>query len=457
MRRLSLFLVLGLVIISLVGCGEMETVDDNAKIIDESSKQLNSLLVKSLAENASYLKEVVKNDNGNTYSIEDPQLWAEYYVSELANLISLTHQLLGDVQDEMKQDQLISYEKRWKNEFLPFLNRIKQGDIIALKNDVNDGFQLATEGIRDDNPQKVEQARDIFAKLSEQLPKMSPSKEIMMEDIKSKLLEGYVQVTAEEVKNQSGYDLIILKYLPERFQHYGIFMRDNPGIPTEKMVKQLWYDPEKFEVLMVTEMKGNSTSLEGRIIFTEDLEGPGKINDIYAWAKYICSYEFTKNGISVQGYMLVNDESNRNEYERILKSLNAESQSLEGYTYDEETGRYVNEATGIWYVVENGYRVLPPEEYFDRDKVALIDRINIAERPNDVWELKEIRKITIKSGDTLVDIINPYFMNEHFRMNYEWYAKQVLELNNITDPHFIKAGDTLKIPIYIDSGSKGNQ
>ena len=84
MRRLSLFLVLGLVIISLVGCGEMETVDDNAKIIDESSKQLNSLLVKSLAENASYLKEVVKNDNGNTYSIEDPQLWAEYYVSELA-------------------------------------------------------------------------------------------------------------------------------------------------------------------------------------------------------------------------------------------------------------------------------------------------------------------------------------------------------------------------------------
>jgi len=29
-------------------------------------------------------------------------------------------------------------------------------------------------------------------------------------------------------------------------------------------------------------------------------------------------------------------------------------------------------------------------------------------------------------------------------MNYEWYAKQVLELNNITDPNFIKAGETLK-------------
>jgi len=205
---------------------------------------------------ASNLKEV-KIDGGSTYSITDPQQWAEYRVSELANLISLTHQLLGDIQDEMRQDQLTSYENRWKNEFLPFLNRIKQGDIIAFKNNVNEGFQLATEGIRDDNPQKIEQARDIFVKLRELLPKMPLSKEIMMEDIKSKLLEGYVPVTAKEVKNQSGYDLVIPKYLPERFQHYGIFMRDNPGIPTEKMVKQLWYDPEKFEVLMVTEMKGD--------------------------------------------------------------------------------------------------------------------------------------------------------------------------------------------------------
>ena len=128
----------------------------------------------------------------------------------------------------------------------------------------------------------------------------------------------------------------------------------------------------------------------------------------------------------------------------------------EGYTYDEETGRYVNEIAGIWYIVENGQKVIPPEEYIDRAKVETIDGINITDRPNDVWKLKEIREITIKSGDTLVDIINPYFMNEHFRMNYEWYAKQVLKLNNITDPHYIKAGDTLKIPIYIDKGAKVN-
>lgn len=127
---------------------------------------------------------------------------------------------------------------------------------------------------------------------------------------------------------------------------------------------------------------------------------------------------------------------------------------LEGYTYDEDTGRYINETTGIWYVVENGQKIIPSEEYFDRDKVVSISGIGIADRPNDVWELKEVREITIQSGDTLVDVINPYFMNEHFRMNYEWYAKQVLEINNITDPNIIKAGDTLKIPIYIDKGVK---
>ena len=131
--------------------------------------------------------------------------------------------------------------------------------------------------------------------------------------------------------------------------------------------------------------------------------------------------------------------------------------ALEGYIYDEQTGRYINETTGIWYIVENGYKVIPPEEYFDPDKVGIPSGINISNRPDDVWELKEIREITIKSGDTLVDIIKPYFMNEHFRMNYEWYAKQVLKLNNNTDPHYIKAGDTLKIPIYIDKGAKENQ
>ncbi|MEW6173727.1 MAG: hypothetical protein AB1510_11810 [Bacillota bacterium] len=149
----------------------------------------------------------------------------------------------------------------------------------------------------------------------------SQNKEAMMRDIQSKLLEGYKQVTIEEAKKQLGFALMTPKYLPERFQHYGIFIRDNPGIPTEKMVKQLWVDSKSFELLLVTQSKLSDKDQEGQIIFTDGLETPGKISDVFPWAKYRCQYEFTKNGNSAQGYMLVNDEGKRDEYEKILKSL----------------------------------------------------------------------------------------------------------------------------------------
>ena len=41
---------------------------------------------------------------------------------------------------------------------------------------------------------------------------------------------------------------------------------------------------------------------------------------------------------------------------------------LEGYIYNEQTGRYINKITGVWYVVKDGYKVIPPEEYIDRAK-----------------------------------------------------------------------------------------
>lgn len=147
------------------------------------------------------------------------------------------------------------------------------------------------------------------------------NKEATMRDIQNKLLEGYKQVTAGDAERQLGSTLITPKYLPERFQHYGIFIRDNPGIPTEKMVKQLWVDLKSFELLLVTQSKLSDKDQQGQIIFADGLEVPGKISDIFPWAKYRCQYEFTKDGISAQGYMLVNDEGNRDECEKILKSL----------------------------------------------------------------------------------------------------------------------------------------
>lgn len=302
--------------------GSKVQVDVTGKVIDESSKQLNSLLVKSLTDVATNVNEV-KTDDGNTYSIKDPQQWAEYLVSDLTIIIYSAHQLLEEYGNDIQlvTDKLNGLETTWRIKILPFLKKVEQREVVAFVNDVNRGFELVTEGMKENNPQKIERARDIFVKLSELLPKMPPSKEIMMEDIESKLLEGYKQVTADEAERQLGSALMTPKYLPERFQHYGIFMRDVPGIPTEKMIKQVWYDPKSFELLLVTQSKISAPDQEGQIIFTDGLETPGKISDIFPWAKYRCQYEFTKNGISVQGYMLVNDEGKRDEYEKILKSL----------------------------------------------------------------------------------------------------------------------------------------
>lgn len=127
--------------------------------------------------------------------------------------------------------------------------------------------------------------------------------------------------------------------------------------------------------------------------------------------------------------------------------------ALEGYSYDEQTGHYINHTTGVWYIIENGYRVIPPEQYLDRETIGPIEGIGIANRPNDVWVLKEVRDVTILPGDSLAEMITPYYMgfDDHFRIDPKWYTQQVLELNNITDPHFIRADDILKMPIYIDS------
>ncbi|KKM09713.1 hypothetical protein SY88_17385 [Clostridiales bacterium PH28_bin88] len=81
------------------------------------------------------------------------------------------------------------------------------------------------------------------------------------------MLGGYKQVNVEETEKLFGYALITPKYLPERFRDYGVFIKDNPGIPTEKMTKQLWYDPAKFEVLLVTQSKIAAPDQEEQIIF----------------------------------------------------------------------------------------------------------------------------------------------------------------------------------------------
>ena len=140
--------------------------------------------------------------------------------------------------------------------------------------------------------------------------------------LKSQFVENGQQISADELKNQYNLNPVLPKFIPNRFKYYGAFIESNLGIPTEKIIRQIWYDPVKYEMLLISEMKVSNQDHDGIIIFTDKLEAPDKnIKDLYPWAKYRCQYEFTQNGVNIQGYMLVNDENSRDEYESILKSL----------------------------------------------------------------------------------------------------------------------------------------
>lgn len=114
------------------------------------------------------------------------------------------------------------------------------------------------------------------------LPVILANMEIMFGDIDNKSIMNSKVITKEEVKNIAGFDIIVPKYLPARFNYYGTFIQNNPGIPSEQIVRQVWYDTEKLEVLLVTQSKFNSRNYESEIVFTDKCEDSVTIKDIYS-------------------------------------------------------------------------------------------------------------------------------------------------------------------------------
>lgn len=148
------------------------------------------------------------------------------------------------------------------------------------------------------------------------------AKEVMIKDIEKELEDSiYRKATDEEAKNIFGGDLFYPQYLPDGFSKHGVFLSDN--IKELPMVKIVWFDYEKKEMLMITMGKADATepNKEEEIVFTDKLEIPGKISDMYSWAEFCTYYKFVQNGVNAQSYMLVNDENNRDEYNKILKSF----------------------------------------------------------------------------------------------------------------------------------------
>lgn len=145
--------------------------------------------------------------------------------------------------------------------------------------------------------------------------------DIMLKDI-SEDLKSYQYYKAEEkdITDKYGETLLTPKYLPERFKSYGIYINDS--VKEYPMLKQIWYDSEKFEVLTVTQTKDSTyPDKNDEIYFTDMREDGKKISDECTWANYVTTYGFIKGGINGQGHMYVNDENNRAEYDKILKSL----------------------------------------------------------------------------------------------------------------------------------------
>lgn len=168
---------------------------------------------------------------------------------------------------------------------------------VAIKDDINQRIELIRKIYNGENPRK---------------------KDYMMSDIQTKLLGNYNETSVNEI-NKLGYKLVAPVYLPERFINYGIYMQDN--MPNQKIIRQVWYDPIKLEVLQVSQINTSNPDKEDGMIFTASTEDSGKISDSFSWARYRCQNQYVRNGIFFQGYMLVNNESNKYEYEQIIGSL----------------------------------------------------------------------------------------------------------------------------------------
>lgn len=147
-------------------------------------------------------------------------------------------------------------------------------------------------------------------------------KDEMVADIEEDITShDMVKVTSEEAQNKIGANYINFKNIPEGFKEYGIYMNSKSTEPT---IEHVWYNPDKLELLTVTQVKQSTPQKdneENEMIFTDTAEDGKPISDYYSWAKNKCSWGFTKNDVYVYGFMLVNDSNNEEEYKKILTSL----------------------------------------------------------------------------------------------------------------------------------------
>ena len=72
--------------------------------------------------------------------------------------------------------------------------------------------------------------------------------------------------------------------------------------------------------MTVTQRDIDGEDSAGKFVFSNKFEDGGTVQSVFPWAPYVAIYPIDKNGISIHGYMLVSDENQRAECEKILAS-----------------------------------------------------------------------------------------------------------------------------------------
>lgn len=148
------------------------------------------------------------------------------------------------------------------------------------------------------------------------------SKEDFFNQIKSSLLDGYSEISITDWKNKYRDVLATPEYLPKRFLYYdGVFIKQDEVIPEQIMTTQLWYDPQTYEILRVTQEKTDKSDSVGTFGFFNRFMDEVSVSNYYPWVSYCSTYPLVNNGMSIDGYMLVKDENSKDECEQILTSL----------------------------------------------------------------------------------------------------------------------------------------
>lgn len=147
---------------------------------------------------------------------------------------------------------------------------------------------------------------------------------------------------------------------------------------------------------------------------------------------------------------------------------------MPGFEFDEANMKFVHSETGIWFLGDEDGRVLilPAEQYAEPKDIDEIYRITgenslwgiwypenivVEDRPEEAWQLAEIKEVPIQQGDTFSSLYSQHIAElqwqRHFRMDRQWYLEQLKNVNDTEDLNLIRAGDVLRIPINIDKDS----